>query len=396
MISVAQARAIMLEHVAFCGAESVPLAEALGRTLAETIQARRAHPPFRASAMDGYALRSADTPGRLRLVGEAGAGRALARALQESECARIFTGAPLPEGADAVLIQEDARRDGDAVEAPRIAPDRHVRPIGIDFAAGALLLAPPTVLTAPAIALAAAAGRAHIAVARRPRIAILGGGDEIVAPGEAPGPAHIFDSASPGVAGLATTWGAHASAAPPYHDDAIEIAAAIEAGLDASDLTIVIGGASVGDHDHARAATARLGAELLFDKVALRPGKPTWFAVRDGKTVLGLPGNPASAFVCARLFLNPLIARMLGSDTDKAIATRAARLRRPLGANGPRETYLRAMTQNDSTGQVWVDIAADQDSSLVRVLASANALVVREPNAASLEAGAIVQALPIL
>lgn len=393
MISVAEARAIALDQVRLMPAEGVALADALGRTLAEAITAGRPQPPFAASAMDGYALRSSDTPGRLRVIGEAGAGRALTAPLAAGECARIFTGAPLPAGADCVLIQEDAERDGEILVAPKVSPRRHVRQAGVDFDAGARLLEPGTLMNGACLSIAAAAGKASVTVARRPVITTLSGGDEIVAPGAAPGPDQIFDCASYGVAGLATTWGASARTAPPFADDRARIAAAMEAALDTSDLVIMIGGASVGDHDHARTAAESIGAHLLFNAVALRPGKPTWFAARRGQAVLGLPGNPASALVCARLFLRPLIEKMLGRAASDAV--RPARLRGTLDANGTRETYLRGAAEIDASGQIWVRAAANQDSSLVSVFKSADVLILREPDQAVAAEGDIVQTLPI-
>lgn len=393
MITVAEARAIILEYAKALPSEFVPLRAALGRSLRETIVAARAQPPFAASAMDGYALRSADTPGVLRVVGEAGAGRALGRALELGEAARIFTGAPLPEGADGVLIQEDAARDGDTVTAPQVSASRHVRRSGVDFEAGAVLLEVGRVLDGGAIALAAAAGRADLRVARRPRVAILSGGDEIVPPGSTPTADQIFDSVSYGVAALAETWGASAETGAPLPDDPAAIARRVEAALAKTDVAVVIGGASVGDHDHARPALRAVGAELLFEKVALRPGKPTWFARRSDQVVLGLPGNPASAFVCARLFLRPLIDQLLGRDPAEACRTQRARLSAPLAANGPRETYLRAVLRPDEGGQLWADCPHNQDSSLISVFAQANCLVVREPEASEAAAGDLVEVL---
>jgi molybdopterin molybdotransferase len=393
MITVAEARAIMLEHAKALPSESVPLRAALGRCLRESIVAARAQPPFAASAMDGYALRSADTPGVLRVIGEAGAGRALGRALKNGETARIFTGAPLPEGADAVLIQEDAARDGDTVTAPQVSAGRHVRRSGVDFEAGAVLLEAGRVLNGSAIALAAAAGRAELRVARRPRVAILSGGDEIVPPGATPGPDQIFDSVSYGVAALAETWGASAETGAPLPDDPAAIARRVEETLARVDVAVVIGGASVGDHDHARPALRAIGAEPLFEKVALRPGKPTWFARRGDQIVLGLPGNPASAFVCARLFLRPLIDQLHGRGPADACRTQRARLSTPLAANGARETYLRAVVRPDDGGQLWVDCPRNQDSSLISVFAQANCLVVRGPEAGEAAAGDLVEVL---
>jgi len=386
MISVSQARAIVLANAAPCECENVELRTALGRTLRQDVRSFRAQPPFRASAMDGYALRAIDTPGVLQIIGEAGAGRALSGQLRDGQCARIFTGAPLPAGADSVLIQEDAVRDGELVTAPAVELGRHVRSAGVDFAAG-------EVLDAPAIALAAAAGQPSLVVSRKPRVAILSGGNELVAPGLQPGDDQIFDSMGVGIAALAEQWGAHATRVGPLADDAREIAEGITATMSGHDLTIVVGGASVGDHDHARPAVRDLGGELFFEKVALRPGKPTWLARVGRHLILGLPGNPASAFVCARLFLRPLLDQMCGRDSAASIRTVKARTRTPLSANGARETYMRAALETDETGQTWALAPARQDSSLLSVFAGAQALILRTADAAEAPAGAIVDVL---
>lgn len=393
MISVAEARNTILQNARPCGVEGLTLQAALGRTLREPIIAQRDQPPFRASAMDGYALRASDTPGLLVLIGEAGAGRALGRSLMPGECARIFTGAPLPDGADTVLIQEDAVRDGELVTSPAIEVNRHVRAAGVDFARGERLLETGRTLDAASIALAAATGRASVSVARRPRITVLGGGDELVAPGQAPAEDQIYDSMSIGIAALAEQWGADAKAVGPLPDDASAIADALRKAVSESDLTIIVGGASVGDHDHARPAVRSLGGSLLFEKVAVRPGKPTWFARIDDRIVLGLPGNPASGFVCARLFLRPLLDLMCGRDPAASIRTTKARLRSGLAENGSRETYLRAVIETDETGQVWARAASQQDSSLLSVFAHAQTLILRMPDAPALAAGAIVDLL---
>lgn len=393
MISVADARALMLALAQPVGPESVPLRAARGRTLREDVIASRAHPPFAASAMDGYALRAADTPGVLRVIGEAGAGRAFGRPLAARECARIFTGAPIPDGADCILIQEDASRDGDLVTAPALKAGLHVRAAGIDFASGDILLRAGRILDAATIALAAAAGRASLMVARIPRVAVLCGGDELVAPGETPAPDQIFDSVSYGIAALAETWGAVAETMPPLADDPRAIAAALARAIGSNDLTIIVGGASVGDHDHARPALRALGGEIAFDKVAVRPGKPTWFARVGERLVIGLPGNPASALVCARLFLRPLLDALCGRDIADSLRTVRARTRTPLAANGARETYLRAKIAIEDCGAAWASAAALQDSSLLSVFADANALIVRAPAAPALNAGELVDAL---
>lgn len=393
MISVSQARAIVLANAAPCECENVELRTALGRTLRQDVRSFRAQPPFRASAMDGYALRAIDTPGVLQIIGEAGAGRALSGQLRDGQCARIFTGAPLPAGADSVLIQEDAVRDGELVTAPAVELGRHVRSAGVDFAAGEVLLRAGAVLDAPAIALAAAAGKPSLVVSRKPRVAILSGGNELVAPGLQPGDDQIFDSMGVGIAALAEQWGAHATRVGPLADDAREIAEGITATMSGHDLTIVVGGASVGDHDHARPAVRDLGGELFFEKVALRPGKPTWLARVGRHLILGLPGNPASAFVCARLFLRPLLDQMCGRDSAASIRTVKARTRTPLSANGARETYMRAALETDETGQTWALAPARQDSSLLSVFAGAQALILRTADAAEAPAGAIVDVL---
>lgn len=393
MISVAEARAIILENAPTCAAETLTLHAALGRTLREDIVSHRDQPPFRASAMDGYALRAADTPGVLRLIGEAGAGRALGRSLMPGECARIFTGAPLPDGADAVLIQEDAVRDGELVTSPAVEAKRHVRSAGVDFTQGERLLEAGHVLDAARIALAAAAGRASVSVARKPRVTVLSGGDELVAPGRTPAADQIYDSMSIGIAALAEHWGAAATAIGPLPDDVETITDALERAVSQSDLTVIVGGASVGDHDHARPSVRSLGGSLLFEKVALRPGKPTWFARIGDRIVLGLPGNPASGFVCARLFLRPLLDQMCGRDPAASTRLSQARLGASLAENGSRETYLRAAITSDDTGQLWATAAQQQDSSLLSILARASALILRPPHAPAMSSGAVVDVL---
>ncbi|MBN8605467.1 MAG: molybdopterin molybdotransferase MoeA [Caulobacterales bacterium] len=393
MISVSEARALMLDAAQPVATERVSLRAARGRTLREDIVATRAQPPFRASAMDGYALRAADTPGVLRMIGETSAGRALDRTLGLGECARIFTGAPLPEGADSVLIQEDAIRAGDSVTSPAIRAGRHVRAAGVDFEIGDSLLRSGRVLDAAAIALAATAGRASLQVARAPKVAVLSGGNEIVPPGTSPAPDQIFDSMSYGVAALAETWGAGASTGFPFKDDAQTIAATVAQSIETHDLTIIVGGASVGDHDHARPALRALGGEFLFEKIALRPGKPTWFARVGERLILGLPGNPASALVCARLFLRPLLDKLCGRDPAAAMRTIGARARTPLAENGARETYLRAHVESDANGQLWARAPHNQDSSLISVFAGANALIVRAPDAPETAESALIDVL---
>jgi molybdopterin molybdotransferase len=389
-MGVAEARAAMVAGLAALAPEKIPLQQALGRVLAEPIIASRDQPPFRVSAMDGYAVRVADTPGRLRLTGEAAAGRGFEGVIAAGETVRISTGAVVPEGADAVVIQEDVTRDGDVIDVPRASPDENVRPRAMDFSAGRQLLEAGLRLDGVALALAAAAGMADVAVVRSPSVAILSGGDELAQPGSVPGPFQVFESGSHGIAGLIESWGGVAERLPLEKDNIESIARAAAKGLE-SDLLVLIGGASVGDHDHARPALKKLGLEMVVEKVALRPGKPTWFGRVRGKPVLGLPGNPASALVCAHLFLKPIIDAMLGRQA--AVTFLRARLEEALPANGSREHYLRSRLTSGDDGVLSVRAFEHQDSSLLSVFAAANALIRLAPNAPALAAGTLVDVL---
>jgi molybdopterin molybdotransferase len=395
LLTVAQARAAMLAAVRPLAAETVPLQLALGRVLAQDIPASRDQPPFAASAMDGYALRSSDTPGRLRLIGESAAGRGFAGTCESGAAVRISTGAAVPDGADTVVIQEDVRRDADHIVVPAARTAKNIRPRGGDFTAGTVLLRAGRRLDGVALSLVAASGAAEVLAPRAPRIAILSSGDELASPGSQPGPFQIFESGTTGIAGLIQAWGGVANRLAVECDDVGAIARAAEQGLQGSDLLVVIGGASVGDHDHARPALMQLGLTLAVEKVAVRPGKPTWFGAAPQGLVLGLPGNPASALACAALFLRPLMEAMLGRDPYHCIATRRARLEQELPANGPREHYLRARLDVDGDGQQTVHAFEDQDSSLISVFAAANALIRLPPDAPALAEGAMVDVLPL-
>jgi molybdopterin molybdotransferase len=389
-LSVEDARAAMLAWALPTPSETVALAEAVGRTLAEDIQAIRDQPPYPASAMDGWAAAAADIPGRLRIAGESAAGTPYAAALVRGEAVRIFTGAALPPGADTVVIQEVARREGESVELPPTPKGQFVRPAGCDFHADAILLTRGTKLDAWRLSLAAAGGRGELAVARRPRVSFLSTGEEIIDPGGAPGPYQIFDAATVALAALGGRWGAAATRLRPVGDD---IEATVRAVRDADcDLIVTVGGASVGDHDLVKPALAQLGLELAVEGVNVRPGKPTWFGrVADGRRVLGLPGNPASALVCAELFLHPLLLAMQGADP--ALRLVGARAAAAFPANGPREHWMRAGITIGAEGTLSAEAFADQDSSLISVFASADALVRRPAGAAALEAGGLVEAL---
>ncbi len=393
LMGVAEARAVMLAAVVKLKSESVQLEEALGRVLAEPVTASRDQPPFAVSAMDGYAVRHADTPGTLTLIGESAAGQGYAGKCEPGTAVRISTGAAVPNGADTVVIQEEARRQGDRVEVPATAPDCNIRLRGLDFTAGQWLLDAGRKLDGVALSLAAAAGLAKIQVAARPRVAILSSGDELARPGTTPGPWQIYDSATYGLAGLAKGWGAAPVRLAVEKDDVGAIARAAEEGLSGSDILVLVGGASVGDHDLARPALMKIGVEMLVGKIAVRPGKPTWFGRGRAGLVLGLAGNPASALVCARLFLKPILDKMLGRDPAASVEFQSAYLGEALPANGPREHYLRARAEVDDQGRLTVRAFEDQDSSRIAIFAAANALIRLPADAPALEKHALVDVL---
>jgi molybdopterin molybdotransferase len=373
--------------------EAVPLDRALGRVLAADVKAARDQPPFATSAMDGYAVRAAETPGTLEIGGESAAGHGYEGLCPTGMAIRISTGAAIPDGADSVVIQEDVQRSGSKITVPASGREQNIRRRGGDFSAGAVLLGAGRRLDGVALSLVAASGAAGPQVTRMPRIAILSSGDELAAPGSPPGKFQIFDSVTFGIAGLIQSWGGIPNRLAVEKDNAAAIARAAETGLRESDLLVVVGGASVGDHDHARPALRRLGLELLVEKIAVRPGKPTWFGRAGQGLVLGLPGNPASALACARLFLRPLMEKMLGRDPEIGLAR--ARLTHALPANGPREHYLRAALDVDQQGRQQVRAYDDQDSSLISVFAAANALIRQPADCPALETGALVDVLPL-
>jgi len=389
-LSVLNARARMLDATAFLGQEPVPLGAGLGRILAQALIAKRDQPPFDASAMDGWAMRSADavSGARLKIVGESAAGHPFVGHIELGKTVRVSTGAPIPDGAERVIIQEEAVREGDELAIKAANGSDHIRPRGGDLAAGTIVLLSGERLDPWRLALAAAAGYETVAVARRPSVAILVNGEELARPGQTPQPWQISDSA--GLAGLIQSWGGAPVRLPPVGDDYAAITGAI-AGTRA-DLIVTIGGASVGDHDLVKPALATLGLRLQVETVNVRPGKPTWFGLLgDGRRVLGLPGNPASAFVCAQLFLRPLILAMLGAEPQPCLE--AAVLQADLEANGPRETWLRAEFTRGEAGHAQVRAFGKQDSSLIGVFAKAGALLPRAASAPKLQAGTVV---PIL
>jgi molybdopterin molybdotransferase len=387
---VEEARARMLAAAPAPIAETAALEAALGRVLAEPVVAVRAQPPFDSSAMDGWAVAG---PGeRFAIVGESAAGHGYRGALQLGQAVRIFTGAPVPAGAERVVLQEDARREGDIVVAPPAdATPSHIRPAGGDFQAGAALLAAGMRIDPWRLALAAAAGRDKLVVAKRPGVTLLATGEEIVPAGSKPGSDQIFDSGGPALEALIASWGGEVRRLAAVGDDADAIAAAL-AGA-GGDLIVTLGGASVGDHDLVKPALARLGLDLTVETVRVRPGKPTWFGtLGDGRRVLGLPGNPASAMVCAELFLRPLLNVAQGAAPGPRMAT--ARLAVAAGANGPREHWERARLEVRG-GELWASPMREQDSSLVGVFALADALVRRPIGAPAAAVGDLVDVLPL-
>ena len=392
LLAVDEARARMLAEIAALPAERVPLARSIGRVLAEDVAALRDQPPFAASAMDGWAVRAADTPGVLKIVGESAAGRGFEGQVGPGEAVRIFTGAALPQGCDAMVIQEDAERDGDTVRVPEVAVDHYIRPAGGDFTAGAVLLERGVRIDPWRLSLAASAGRAEVQVYARPRVALLSTGEEIVQAPATPGPFQIYDSGAPALAAMVEGWGGAVVRAKPVRDELDAVIAALR-GADA-ELVVTVGGASVGDHDLVRAAGEALGLSLRVESVSVRPGKPTFFGVLgDGRRMLGLPGNPASAFVCAELFLHPIVNAYQGAPA--APATIAARLEQDLPANGPREHWMRAKLTYAEGGGVTVRPYRDQDSSLVSVFAASDAPLRRLAGAAAAAAGTVVEVAPL-
>jgi molybdopterin molybdotransferase len=370
--------------------ESVALVEAFGRTLARDIVARRVQPPFVNSAMDGYALAAADAAqGRLTVVGEAAAGKPLARRLERGEAARIFTGAALPDGADAVAMQEFAVRDGTTVTiSAAVAPGDHVRRRGLDFDLGELLLPAGRRLTARDVALAAAADHPTLPVRRKPRVAILSSGDELAAPGAARGAGQIVASNALAIAGIVLAAGGEPIDLGVAPDDRAAIAERLAAAKRAQvDALATIGGASVGDHDLIRATLADAGMALDFWRIAMRPGKPLIHGRLGAICVLGLPGNPTSATVCAMLFLRPLVRALLGDPAAGGDPSEPARLAAPQPANGERTDFQRATLATDAHGATLATPIADQDSSLAKALARADALLIREPGAPPAAAG---------
>jgi molybdopterin molybdotransferase len=400
MITVEEALARVLASAdAPLEEEKVILDAAYGRVLTRDIRALRIQPPFANSAMDGYALRAGDTaqaPSTLRVIGESAAGHAFGSALGLGQAVRIFTGAPMPEGADAIVIQEDVRREGDGISlaAPVRAGD-NLREAGMDFRAGETLVAAGRRLTPRDVALAAAANHTHLPVRRRARVAILATGDELVPPGGTLGPAQIIASNNYAVAGVVEATGATAIDLGIAVDDLGALTAAVRRAREAgADVLVTLGGASVGDYDLVQQALVAEGMELGFWRIAMRPGKPLMHGRLGAMHILGLPGNPTSSTVCAVLFLRPLIRALHGEPDPGADLSQAARLAVDLPANGPRQDYMRASLRRGPDGILVATPAANQDSSLVKTIARADGLIVRPVRAEPAKAGDACRVIP--
>lgn len=386
MISVDEALDAVLNLVAPLKSEDVPLRAVNGRVLSRPVTAQRNQPPFAASSMDGYALRRAEVEpdAMFKVVGEAAAGHGYAGTLRAGQAVRIFTGAPVPDGADFVVIQEDVTRRGNLITlGHRIDKKDNIRPAGGDFRLGDKLTAPRRLRPAD-VALLAAMNVASVPVTRKPIIAILATGDELVQPGEDPGPDEIIASNSYGLAAMFEDAGAEVRMLPIARDTVASLKQAF-ALAHGADLIVTIGGASVGDHDLIAPVAAELGMEQAFYKVAMRPGKPLMAGKIAGAAMIGLPGNPVSAMVCGAIFVLPMLRRMLGVSNVHA-PLHSAPLGREIGANGPRAHYMRA---NLRDGALFPDDR--QDSSLLSVLAQADALMIRPPQDPARNAGEIQQ-----
>jgi molybdopterin molybdotransferase len=385
----------MLSHIDAVSTEIVDLDSAQGRTLGADIVATRDQPPFAGSSMDGYAVASAQTPGGFLVVGTSAAGVAFTAPLQAGQTCRIFTGAPLPVGADGVAIQEDVTREGDLATIPAVNFGQHVRQSGVDFKAGHVLFRRGQAIDPINSALIGAAGYQSLVVSKRPTIAILTGGDEIVAPGQTPLSFQIFDSITVALTGLLEAWGATARSVVPRRDELSALQTGLAEAFGDADLVVTVGGASVGDLDLMKPALQAFKPTFLVDKIAVRPGKPTWFAKTQYCPVLGLPGNPASALVCAHLFLKPIVQKMLSQNIELSSRFHTSRLIGSLAKNGLREHYLRAVTSIDNLGQSHVKPAEQQDSALLSVFAGANCLVRLAPNLSALNEGDLVDVMPL-
>ena len=393
LISVEEARARILAAIPELEAETVPIQNAHGRVAAEDFAARLDHPPDPVSAMDGYALRSEDVgdiPLRLRKIGISRAGERFKGQLEPGTCIRIFTGAVVPESADVIALQEDAEEAGDEVVIREVGPKgRFIRRAGMDFSVGQVLVPAGRALTARDVGLLASAGHGEVAVRRRPRVAILSTGDELVPPGAIPGPDQIVGSNGIALAAAVQSWGAEAVEIGIASDRTDAIAEASDKARGA-DILITSGGASVGDHDLVQAGFAERDFKTDFWRIAMRPGKPLMFGHIGELPVLGVPGNPVSALVCAMLFLKPALRKMLGMAETLPPFDRA-RLALAMGPNDKREEYGRGRLERGPDGGLVVRPFSAQDSAMQKLLAHSDCLIRRAPHAPAAAEGEEVE-----
>ena len=394
MISVAEALDRVLNLVRPVGYESVPLAEAAGRILAEHVVAERDQPPFNASSMDGYALRSKDleTRDQFEIIGESPAGRSFEGEVAFGQTVRIFTGGRMPKGSDRVVIQEDVHREGKRIRLKsECNQDAYVRYAGGDFRRGDRLEA-PTKLTPARLALAASMNANRIVVRKRPVTAFIPNGDELAMPGERLHADQVVASNAFGLRAILEDSGARFRSLPIARDSFASLSTAFEF-AEGADLIVTSGGASVGEYDLVRQTAGKLGMQTEFYKVAMRPGKPLMAGRLNGTPIIGLPGNPVSSLVCGYVFLVPAIRAMLGLPSGP-LPRSSGILSSPIGPNGPREHYMRAKLSSRDDANV-LQVFEKQDSSLISVLAEADALAVRPPNQGPLSAGDPMAYIPL-
>ncbi|MGI9421748.1 MAG: molybdopterin molybdotransferase MoeA [Hyphomicrobiaceae bacterium] len=394
LLSVEEATRRIVSGAQVLSAKPVTLMEADRRVLAEHLQAGRTQPPFDASAMDGYAVRAVDIqtiPATLNVIGESAAGRRFDGSVGAGQAVRIFTGAPVPGGADAIVSQEDTTRNGEDVVVERNDVEAgHIRKMGSDFREGQPLLPAGTLLSPRDVTLAAAMGHARLRVIKKPRVAVVATGDELVLPGESTGPDQIVCSNPFGIAGIIHRAGGEARFLGIAKDDRADLARLCEKAR-GFDLLLTVGGASVGDHDLVAPVLEEMGMTLDFWRIAMRPGKPLMFGRLDSTFVIGLPGNPVSSLICARIFAVPLISAMLGRPPH-VDALETAVTTAPMPVNGPRQHYMRAVSSaREDDGRLAVTPVPSQDSSLLSPLSRADVLIVRPPGDPAISEGATVQ-----
>ena len=394
LMPVEEARTRILAGVKPLAMENIALALALGRVLAKRLSAGRDQPPFNASAMDGFALRAPDVaalPATLKVIGTSAAGHAFSGKLKPGEAVRIFTGAPVPATADAIVIQENTVSSGHSVTVLQsVRAGQNIRPRGLDFRKGEQLLPAAIQLNARDIGLAAAMNRNSISVRRKPVVAVIATGDELVLPGGKPRADQIVSSNSNALAAMAQAFGCEVINCGIVSDNLKATERAVLK-VAMADVLLTTGGASVGDHDFVQQALKNAGVKIDFWKIALRPGKPFMYGRKGKQHVMGLPGNPVSALVCARLFLKPLVNAMLGLPVDDVVST--ARLGAAMAANDGRQDYVRASLAVAPDGSRTATPFGKQDSSMQRTFRDAHCLIVRPPNAPEATAGDLVSIL---